>query len=195
MRRDSIVALDAGAHVFKRAPLAARSLKLVPERVVQGAVKMRGQNESPLMLVGPRGAVMAREGLTLEWRGPAGTYRVELIDDDGRVVAAAELDRFSWLLPPAIRLVEGASYLWRVIALDAPGTRREARAEFSLLFAAERRQWMATRPSGQASVAERTRYALALEQRGLNAAAAAQWRELALERPALAQRRDPSAAP
>ncbi|MEF9995824.1 MAG: hypothetical protein RR784_04490 [Burkholderiaceae bacterium] len=102
VRRDSIVALDAGARVFKRVPLAARSLKLVPERVAQGAVKMRGQNESPLMLVGPRGAVMAREGLTLEWRGPAGTYRVELIDDDGRVVAALDHSRgccrqpFAW---------------------------------------------------------------------------------------------------
>lgn len=186
VRADGIAALDPGASAKLRPAPPSRSLRLVPEQVVQGAVKMRAA-VATVVLAQPRGTVMAGEGLVFRWTGPAASFRFELIDDDGLVVAMTETEQHEWRAPATLRLNAEETYLWRVSWVDG-STRREARAEFSLLSAAERAQWQAARPGAKASVAERSRYALALEQRGLVLEAAAMWRELALERPQVAPR-------
>jgi hypothetical protein len=71
---------------------------------------------------------------------------------------------------------------------DAKGVQREARAGFRLLPAAQRSALVDARPAAGASVAERIRYALALEQAGLQEEAQRAWLLLARERPALAER-------
>lgn len=185
----SVTALDAGAHVRPhRAAPAARALTFVPERVAQGAVRMRGADSTELVLAQPRGTQWERSGLLFQWQGPPGRQRLELIDDQGELVASAELDRQEWSPPPVLRLEEGRDYVWRVTVSDAKGAPREARASFRLLPVAQRTQLAAAHPAADASVAERVRYALALEQAGLQEAAQRAWQVLARERPALAER-------
>lgn len=189
----SVAALDAGTSVrTPAAPPASRLLILAPERVAQGAVRMRGSDSTELVLAQPRGTQWERAGLLFQWQGPAGRQRLELIDDQGELVASAELDRHEWSPPPVLRLDEGRDYVWRVTVSDAKGTSREARASFRLLPAEERVALTEARPLPVASVAERTRYALALEQAGLQDESQRAWRLLARERPALAERIAPA---
>lgn len=190
----SVTALDAGARVRSQAaPPASRLLILAPERVAQGAVRMRGSDSTELVLAQPRGTQWERSGLLFQWQGPAGRQRLELIDDQGELVASAELDRHEWSPPPVLRLDEGRDYVWRVSVSDAKGAPREARASFRLLPAVQRVALTEGRPAPGANVAERTRYALALEQAGLQDEAQRAWRLLARERPVLAERIVPAA--
>jgi hypothetical protein len=185
----SVTALDAGARVSTPpAPAAVRALTLVPGRVAQGAVRMRGADSTELVLVQPRGTQWERNGLLFQWQGPPGRQTLELIDDQGELVASAELDRQEWSAPPVLRLEEGRDYVWRVTVSDAKGAQREARAGFRLLPAAQRSALVDARPAPSATVAERIRYALALEQAGLQEEAQRAWLLLARERPALAER-------
>lgn len=185
----SVTALDPGARVSTPiAPAAVRALTLVPGRVAQGAVRMRGADSAELVIVQPRDTQWERSGLLFQWQGPPGRQTLELIDDQGDVVASAELDRQEWSPPPVLRLDEGRDYVWRVTVSDAKGVQREARAAFRLLPAAQRTALADARPAAGASVAERTRYALALEQAGLQEQAQRAWLLLARERPALSER-------
>jgi hypothetical protein len=185
----TVAALDTGARVRPQAtPSTARALTLMPDRVAQGAVRMRGADATELVLAEPRGTQWERTGLLFRWQGPPGMQRLELIDDQGERVASAELDRHEWSPPVVLRLDEGRDYTWRVMVSDAKGAAREARAVFRLLPAAQRAALTEARPGPGASVAERTRYALALEQAGLHEQAQRAWQLLARERPVLADR-------
>lgn len=182
-------ATDESARVQRRATPNPQLLRIRPERVVQGAVKMRGEAAADLELMAPRGLVLDQEAWLFTWQGPVGKQRVELIDDEGELLASEELDGKLWRLPGKVKLQADREYLWRVLIPEANGRIREARAGFSLLSQPESRAWLAAAPPRSAPVAERVRYALALEQRGLESAAKLAWQELKQDLPELGAKR------
>jgi len=182
-------ALDASARVMRRSAPSPQLLRLRPERVVQGAVKMRGDAQASLELLSPRGLVFNPAAWVFTWQGPGGKQRVELIDDEGELLASEELETMVWRLPSKLKLEGGREYLWRVLITDSNGKLREARTAFSVLPLSESRAWQAAAPQRSAPVAERVRYALALEQRGLESAARQAWQELKQDLPELEAKR------
>ena len=154
--------------------------------VAQATLVMR--SASPIIsprLLSPSATKIATAAPVFRWEPVAGAvmYRFQLVDADGRTVAAAETGDTETALPPSLRLQTGAPYSWSV-EVRLPGDRkRVSRTEFAVLDAEEMVRLERARPGSKATFSERVAYALLLESLDLREEAIASWRTLAAERP------------
>lgn len=155
-------------------------------RRTQAAVRMRsvafGASISGLS---PDKTVVRSTTPRFAWSSPPdiGKYRLTLSAADGTAVLDESVSGNEWTLPADKALAAGKDYAWSLEASLADGRELAGKAHFSVLDAGVATRLAAEAPISGAPFSQRLRYAITLEQAGLNEEARLLWRELASERP------------
>lgn len=121
----------------------------------------------------------------LAWSAPPdiGKYRLKLSAADGTALLEESVSGNEWHVPADKALAAGKEYVWSLEASLADGSRLAGKAHFNVLDAGVATRLAVEAPNSGAPFSQRLRYALTLEQAGLNDEARLLWRELASERP------------
>lgn len=137
--REALLALDPSAQIRVRDPLAAlRQLRLAPQQAVQASIVMRSGASDALGAVSPIGVVTMAQARKLAWTGSnATTVQLELIDAAGNSVIRFESSATSLVLPDALRLERGRTYIWTLAPAQNAGAKIAdiVAAEFVILDA------------------------------------------------------------
>lgn len=164
---------------------ALPGVRVKPSSVTQATLIMRGLAR-PLQprLLEPVSTKVLSDRPDFRWEGVPGAakYRLQVVDDGGRIAAEWDSAETKTQLPESVRLREGAAYTWSVEAQLADGRKSGGKSEFAVLESDLRAKLERLRPGTEAKFSERVVYALLLEQYELRDAAREEWRKLAAER-------------
>lgn len=181
--------------VVQGAPAVVKSIteKLVvaaeAANVTPGAYRMRGF--SPITLLTPEnGTLMLHTRPTFSWEAlDDAKFKVEIVDQDARVVASGESDKRSWQLPPKTELLAGKHYRWRVSYVSpADGKLHSAESTLDMASVEQVNNLMALKPSDTAAIEEWVMYAATLQNRGAKDEARQVWQNILKKRPDLLQK-------
>ncbi|MFQ5785498.1 MAG: hypothetical protein ACE5H8_11845 [Alphaproteobacteria bacterium] len=156
-----------------------------PTDVVQASLVMRASGSAAgLRLDRPVATRVLDPSPVFRWRPAPGaqTYHFELIDDDGRTLATADVAATEFRLPENIVLAPAVTYTWEVSARPASGAATSDWADFSVAPASDRALVERLRPPADAAFSRRVLFATVLERLELRDAARAYWRVLFGER-------------
>jgi hypothetical protein len=177
----------SGAMSQKRASPFGSKVSIKPGSVRQAAFVMRSNPASGhIRLLTLSGTKTLETHPEFRWQPLDGakSYRFELMDGSGRVVAEQNLNGVSYRLPSTVFMDAGATYTWQVSVRLADGRRYAGTGDFSLVSAALRREAEDLRPASNAPVSDRVAFAAWLDQMELRDEARKYWKALAMERPA-----------
>ena len=177
----------SGAMPQKRASPLGSKVSIKPGGVRQAAFVMRsGRTSGQIRLLSLSGTRTLETHPEFRWQPIEGaeSYRFELIDGSGRVVAEHELTGVSYRLPSTVSVDAGVPYTWQVSARLTDGRRFAGTGDFSVVPAALRRETEDLRPASNAPLSDRVAFAAWLDQMELRDEARKCWKALAMERPA-----------
>lgn len=106
--------VSQGAPALRRPAPAGGSVRVKVDGIGQGAIVMRGLGATRIRLLSGNATLVLDAQPELSWAAPAPDlrYSLDIADDTGRTLLAAEVDATLFQLPAALGLRAGASYTW-----------------------------------------------------------------------------------